>query len=291
MTDSEIENIEISLLLEAIFQRYGHDFRQYARGSISRRIEHFLIDLGYARISEMIPRLLWDEAFFERLVSLFSITVTEMFRDPLTYRCLREKVFPLLRTYPFIKIWHAGCATGEEAYSLAIALREEALYERATIFATDFNDTALKIAKEGIYPLDNVKQFTKNYQEAGGLASFSHYYQAHYDHIAVSQPLKENITFANHNLTADGVFGEMHLIMCRNVLIYLDKALQERVLKLFNESLIYGGFLCLGSAESLDFTGVQQDYKVISETCKIYQKKSFAGMPSGTHISHRDMQP
>jgi len=291
MTTSEIENIEISLLLEAIFQRYGHDFRQYTRGSISRRIEHFLVDSGHARISEMIPRLLWDEAFFERLVSLFSVTVTEMFRDPLTYRSLREEVFPLLRTYPFIRIWHAGCATGEEAYSLAIALKEEGLYEKATIFATDFNDAALSIAKEGIYPLDNIKQFTKNYQEAGGTASFSDYYQAQYDHVAVSQPLKQNITFANHNLTTDGVFGEMHLIMCRNVLIYLDKTLQERVLKLFNDSLIHGGFMCLGSAESLDFTDVQGDYKVISETCKIYQKKSFAGRPSRMHIIEQEHAP
>jgi len=224
----------------------------------------------------MIPRLLWDEAFFERLLSLFSVTVTEMFRNPITYRCLREGVFPLLRTYPFIKIWHAGCATGEEVYSLAIALKEEGLYTRATIFATDFNDAALATAKEGIYPLENMAEIMKNYQEAGGNASLSAYYHAHYDHIAIDRSLKKNITFANHNLATDGVFGEMHLIMCRNVLIYLDKTLQERVLNLFNDSLIHGGFLCLGSAESLDFTNLRDHYKTISEQGKIYQKKSFA---------------
>jgi chemotaxis protein methyltransferase CheR len=277
MTNDEVENIEISLLLEAMFQRYGHDFRNYARTSITRRINQFLINSDYASVSEMIPRLLRDESICERLVNLFSITVTEMFRDPLVYRSLREEVFPLLRTYPFVKIWHAGCATGEEVYSLAIALKEESLYDRATIFATDFNDAALNIAREGIYTLENIKQFTKNYQKAGGTSSFSEYYHAHYDHIAICQSLRENITFANHNLTTDGVFGEMHLIMCRNVLIYMDKALQNRALKLFRDSLIYGGFLCLGSAETLDFSEVHEDYRTINKSSRIYQKKSLSG--------------
>jgi chemotaxis protein methyltransferase CheR len=274
MEKTEVEEIEIDLLLEALFRRYGYDFRRYAKASITRRIRHLLEKSGHRRISEMIPELLYDKSFLEKIVYDFSITVTEMFRDPGFYRAIREKVVPYLKTYPFIKIWHAGCATGEEVYSIAIVLKEEGLYDRATIFATDFNDAALTKGKEGIYSLENIKQYTLNYQDAGGTCSFSKYYHAQYDSVIMDQSLKKNITFANHNLVTDSTFSEMHLILCRNVLIYFNKTLQDRVLRLFHDSLIYGGFLCLGTKESFQFSDVPGDYERIDNKQKIYQKKT-----------------
>lgn len=273
MNASEREKIEIILLLEAIFQRYGYDFRHYARASIRRRIRHFQAKSGCARISEMIPRLLYDESFFVDMVKDFSITVTEMFRDPEFYVSLRQQVVPYLRTYPFFRVWHAGCATGEEVYSIAVLLQEEGIYERATLFATDFNDKALATAREGIYPLAAVREYTRNYQRAGGLHSFSGYYQAHYDSAIMGKELKKNITFANHNLVTDWVFGEMNMIVCRNVLIYFDRSLQDRVLEMFTESLAPTGFLCLGTKESLRFSGVASQYKEIDSRMKIFQKR------------------
>lgn len=273
MTKRETENIEIDLLLEAVFKRYGYDFRHYARASIDRRVRHFLVKSGCSTISEMIPRLLRDESFFGRMVRDFSITVTEMFRDPHVYASIRSNVVPFLKTFPFIKAWHAGCATGEEAYSLAIVLKEEGLYDRATIFATDFNDVALEKAKQGIYAIEKVKQITQNYRAAGGSGSFSEYYQARYGAAALSGSLGKNIVFANHNLETDSVFGEMHLILCRNVLIYFDRELQDRVFGLFCESLVRGGFLCLGTKETLAFSGVKDRFEPVDEKARIYQKR------------------
>ena len=274
MKETEIEEIEIDLLLEALFRLYGYDFRRYSKASITRRIRHLLGKTGLGRVSEMIPELLNDKSFLEKLVYDFSITVTEMFRDPDFYRAVREQVIPYLKTYPFVKIWHAGCATGEEVYSMAIVLKEEGLYDRATIFATDFNNPALTKAKEGIYSLKDIKRYTLNYQDAGGTSSFSEYYHAQYDSVIMDQSLKKNITFANHNLVTDGTFSEMHLILCRNVLIYFTKTLQDRVLGLFNDSLIHGGFLCLGTKESIRFTDVAEAYDAIGRKTKIYQKKA-----------------
>ena len=268
----EIENIEISLLLEAVFRRYGHDFRHYARASVERRVRQFMHKAQCHTISEIIPKILHDEDAFGNFLLQLSIPVTEMFRDPAVYRCIRAMVLPVLKTYPFVRIWHAGCATGEEAYSLAILLKEEGLYERASIFATDFNDVVLHKAREGIYDLENVKLFTRNYQAAGGKRSFSEYYHARYDAIAVDKSLKANITFANHNLASDVVFTETQLILCRNVLIYFDRDLQNRVLELFRESLARGGFLVLGTKESLMFSKVRDDFQVIDEKSKIYKR-------------------
>jgi chemotaxis protein methyltransferase CheR len=273
MRDTELEGLEIDLLLEAIFKRYGYDFKSYARASIERRIRLFQRRHEYRTISELIPKVLHEEPFFEKLVRNFSVTVTEMFRDPHVYGEIREKVVPFLKTFPFIKVWHAGAATGEEVYSLAIVLKEEGFYGKATIFATDFNDASLEEAKKGIYGLDNVRQYTSNYQQARGTASFSDYYHAQYDAIAIDQSLKKNITFANHNLVTDGVFSETQLILCRNVLIYFNKELQNRVLNLFCDSLARGGFLCLGTRESLRFSDVQDRFEVVDEKCKIYQKR------------------
>lgn len=270
--NEDIERIELDLFLDAIYQRYGYDFRQYAQASVRRRVRHLLAKSGYSRISEMIPRLLYDEAFSQTAIYDFSITVTEMFRDPEFYGSIRKNVVPYLKTFPFIKVWHAGCATGEEVYSLAILLQEEGLYDQATIFATDFDDAVLEKAKEGIYDLRDMRQYTLNYQKAGGTRSFAEYYHAQYESAIMSQFLKSNITFASHNLVTDGVFGQMHLIFCRNVLIYFDKALQNRVLGLFTDSLNYGGFLCLGSKETVEFSDAAGHFKIVDEKQKIYQK-------------------
>lgn len=221
----------------------------------------------------MISNVLHDESFFESAVRELSVTVTEMFRDPDFFRAVREKVIPYLKTYPFVKIWHAGCATGEEAYSLAVVLTEEGIYERSRIFATDFNPSALETAKEGIYSLNAMKDFTANYQQAGGTRPFSDYYHALYGSAIMANVLKENITFADHNLVTDGVFGEMNLILCRNVMIYFDKILQNRVIRLFYDSLIHKGFLCLGTKETLQFSDIQNRFDLIDEKQKIWQKK------------------
>jgi len=273
MKSAEIGQIEIDLLLEAVYRRWGYDFRFYARASIERRIRQFLSGTDCASVSEMIPRLLHDREFFSRLARYFSISVTEMFRDPFVYRAVRENVIPLLRTWPHFKVWHAGCATGEEAYSLAIVLKEEGVYDRATIYATDFNDEALERAREGVYKFDKIQEATRNYQQAGGKASFSEYYHGRYGAAAMDAALKDHIVFSTHNLASDEAFGEMHLVFCRNVLIYFNRELQSRALGLFTESLVHGGFLCLGTKEDLRFTDVSGRYEVVDGKAKIYKKK------------------
>jgi chemotaxis protein methyltransferase CheR len=272
MRKEEIEDIEVELFLDAVHKRYGQDFRNYSRVSMKRRIRGLLAKSNRGTISEMIPALLHDESFFETLVYDLSVTVTHMFRDPPFFTTLRERIIPYLKTYPFVKIWHAGCATGEEVYSLAIVLMEEGFYDRTTIFATDFNDLALSRAREGIYPLEMMREYTANYQRAGGTGSFAQYYHAGYDAAVLDSSLKQNITFANHNLVTDSIFSEVHLIVCRNVLIYFDRTLQNKVLKLFRDSLARGGVLALGSKESMQFSEVADDFRTLSQEWKIYQK-------------------
>lgn len=274
MDNKVVEEIELELLLEAIFRRYGYDFRHYSKASVSRRIKHFLARTGYDRISKVTSELLYDEAFFQDMLEDFSITVTEMFRDPDVYLTLRRDVIPFLRTYPFLKVWHAGCASGQEVYSLAILLIEEGLYDRTTIYATDFNEGVLEKARQGIYPISEVKKYIDNYRKAGGIESLTDYFEAHYDSVIMSQPVKKNITFARHNLVTDQVFGEMHLILCRNVLIYFDRTLQARVLNLLNDSLIRDGFLCLGKKETLRFSKLHESYKELDKQIQIYKKRS-----------------
>ena len=269
-----IEQIEVDLLLEALYKRYGYDFRHYGRASIKRRIEHHLAKSSLSTISELIPKILHDSKAFESLFFDISVTVTEMFRDPWVYQTLRQKVIPFLQTFPFINVWHAGCATGEEVYSLAILLQEENLYNRVQIYATDINDMALQKAKSRIYPLEKMKAYSQNYQKAGGKKSLSDYYHAQYHSVIFDSALQKNITFANHNLVTDGVFGEMHLILCRNVLIYFDKSLQERVFQLLQASLCHNGFLCLGSKESLFLSTVKDNFVGVLTNDKIYQYKS-----------------
>ncbi len=273
MINKNKSELEITLLLEAFFKKYSYDFRQYSKAHIMRRIMNRMKMTGLENISQMQSRLLNDETFASTLLQDLSITVTEMFRDPGFYRSLRENVIPILKTYPFIKIWHAGCSTGEEAYSMAIIMQEEGLYERTTIYATDFNQQALSQAKEGIFSNKMMKEYTANYQLSGGKESFSGYYTANYDSVIMNKSLKMNIVWANHNLVTDSVFAEVHLILCRNVLIYFDKNLQNKVQKLFLNSLINGGFLCLGSKEGLRFTDLSEEYTELDKKQRIFKKK------------------
>jgi len=273
MKSINISELEISLLLEAIYQKYGYDFRQYSKAHILRRIRNRMAMSGLEDVSQIQSKVLKDETFAHDLLQDLSITVTEMFRDKDFYKSLRENVIPILKTYPFIKIWHAGCATGEEAYSMAIILQEEGLYDRATIYATDFNQHALNKAKEGIFSNALIKEYTLNYQLSGGKESFSGYYTSNYGNIIMNQSLKKNIVWANHNLVTDSVFAEVHLILCRNVLIYFDVDLQNKVQALFYESLINGGILCLGSKESLRFTDFYEKYRELDKKQRIFKKK------------------
>lgn len=274
MDEIETQNIELQLLLQAIYLKYGYDFRNYAKASIRRRIQHRLLKDGFDSISAMQHKLLYDVSFFETLLLDMSINVTEMFRDPNFYLALRQFVVPMLKNFPFLKIWHAGCSTGEEVYSMAILLKEEGLYDRAQIYATDMNEVVLKQARDGIFNISRLKQYTANYQKAGGQESFSDYYSAHYDHVVMDKSLKENILFSDHNLATDGVFGEMNLILCRNVLIYFNRDLQHRALGLFLESLCAEGFLCLGSKESIRFSEYSKSFEDVVKNEKIYLKKT-----------------
>jgi len=270
---SESELIEIELFLQAIYLKFGYDFKNYGKAHIRRRIRHRMGASGFSSISEMTHRLLYDPFFYQDVLQDLSITVTEMFRDPDFYKALRTEVVPMLKTYPFVKIWHAGCATGEEVYSMAIMLQEEGVLNRSQIYATDFNQIALQKAKSGIYPIEKIKEYTQNYQKSGGKSSFSDYFNALYGSVKLNESLKKNIVFADHNLVTDGVFGEMNLVICRNVLIYFDKDLQNKVLNLFYDSLIPGGFLCLGSKESLRFADKANAFDTITEHEKIYRRK------------------
>jgi len=268
------EGIEIQLLLEAIFLKYGYDFRNYSKASVKRRLKYFLTKSHLPNYASIQHKLLNDSAFFGSLLLELSINVTEMFRDPSYFRALRESVIPVLKTYPFIKIWHAGCSTGEEVYSMAILLKEEGLLNKSIIYATDMNEEVLRKAKEGIYPLDKMKEYTMNYQRAGGKESFANYYTAKYNAAIMSKSLNKNLVFAQHNLATDSIFGEMNLIICRNVLIYFDKELQSRSVGLFYDSLVRKGILCLGSKESLKFTRYNDKFTEFNMKEKIYRKCS-----------------
>jgi len=276
MTTMENENLEIRLLLEAMNLKYGYDFRSYAPASLKRRIRRRLELSGLQSISEMQHQVICDKAFFEAMLLDLSINVTEMFRDPAFFKALREQVLPALDMQSFIKIWHVGCATGEEVYSTAIVLKELGLYGKAQIYATDFNEVVLKKAREGIFPSNRIKTYTANYQEGGGTESFGDYYMAHYDSAIIDKSLKKNIVFADHNLVTDAVFGEMDMIVCRNVLIYFNRELQNRVLQLFYKSLCEDGFLCLGTKESVRFSECVDHFESFMGAQKIYRKKLLA---------------
>lgn len=267
-----LEDFEITLLLSAIEQRWGHEFSGYARSFIKRRVRKTLARHQLQHVSELIPRVLHEPDFFKGLVQDISIPVTEMFRDPHVWQALREQVVPVLRTWPYFKIWHAGCATGNEVYSMAILLEEAGLLKRATIYATDFNEAVLARAKAGIFSLKEIQAASRNYLQAGGQYSLNHYYDAGEDGAEINASLRENIVWANHNLAVDHVFGEMNLILCRNVLIYFSKPLQNRALELFSASLTDGGYLCLGNKESLDFSSVNEYFEAVAPKERIYRR-------------------
>ncbi len=250
----DVEEIEVALLLEAIYRRYGFDFREYAPASLRRRLWRRVIAEGLQTLSALQERVLHDPACMERLLLDLSINVTSMFRDPTFYAAFREKAVPLLRTYPFTRIWIAGCSTGEEVYSLAILLGEEGLYDKTRIYATDINEAVLEQARAGVFPIERMRDYTQNYIAAGGARAFSDYYTAKYDGAVFKRSLAENVVFAQHNLATDSAFNEFHLILCRNVMIYFAKPLQDHVHTLFYESLAHLGVLALGQNESIRFT-------------------------------------
>ncbi len=267
-----VNETEVKLLLEGIRLRYGYDFRQYAEASMTRRVESIARSFAATDLLALLRRILDDRSFFLEVLPYLTVTTSEMFRDPLFFKALREDVIPVLRTYPTFNIWSAGCSTGEEIFSLSILLREEGLSDRATIYATDINPRAIHSAQDGIYQVETIKTSIRNYQEAGGKESFSDYYTADYGLAKMNSDLLSNVVFAEHNLVTDQVFAECHLVLCRNVLIYFNKELQSRVLKLFEDSLRHRGYLCLGSKESLKFSGSAGAFETIDEKWRIYRK-------------------
>lgn len=272
LEDFENIDIEIPLLLEAVYLKYGYDFRKYSRSHIKRRLLHRLALCNLDSISQIQDKVLRSKEFFIELLADLSINVTEMFRDPEFYTSFRNNVIPNLKTYPFIKIWHAGCSTGEEVYSFAILLREEGILDRCQIYATDFNRSVLETAKQGIYPIRNIEQFDRNYLKSGGKTQLSDFYTRKYGSIKLDQSLVKKVVFADHNLVTDSVFAEVNLIICRNVLIYFNRDLQNKVIDLFHESLSSSGHLCLGSKESLKFTSKEYCFTGVDEKQKIYKK-------------------
>jgi chemotaxis protein methyltransferase CheR len=269
---SDPEAIEIQLLLEAVFRRYGFDFRDYAYSSIQRRVWNSVRAEELKSVSELQGKLLRDPACMERFLLAVTVNVTTMFRDPGFYRTFRARVVPHLRAHPFLRIWHVGCSTGEEVYSMAILLHEEGLYPRCRIYATDMNEEVVARAKAGIFPPDLVQDYTRNYFRAGGTASFSDYYTARYDGVIFQRFLGESVVFAQHNLVTDSSFNEFHVILCRNVLIYFNDSLTTRVHRLLYESLAPSGFLGLGSQESIRFTPHEECYEEFDRNERLYRR-------------------
>jgi chemotaxis protein methyltransferase CheR len=268
----DVEEIEVALLLEAIVRRYGFDFREYAPASLKRRLWRRAHAEGLETISALQSRVLHDPACMERLLLDLSINVTAMFRDPSFYAAFRLKAVPILRTYPFSRIWIAGCSTGEEVYSLAIVLDEEGIYDRARIYATDINETVLEQARMGVFPLEKMQEYTQNYIRSGGQRAFSEYYSAAYDGAQFDRSLVRNVVFAQHNLVSDRSFNEFNAIVCRNVMIYFDRSLQEKVHELFHESLATFGLLGLGHKETIKFTRHADSYEELDASERLYRK-------------------
>jgi chemotaxis protein methyltransferase CheR len=273
--DADAEQLEVRLVLEAIHSRYGYDFRNYAADSMGRRVLAAAAKLGLNNLGELLHRLVREPAVFSTVLDFLTVRVTDMFRDPPFYRALRQLAVPLLRTYPQLKVWHAGCASGEEVYATAILLMEEGLYERAQIYATDMSSVAIEQAREGLYPEAAVADFARNYADAGGARDFGEYFRVAYGRAAVRPALKRNVHFFQHDLVSDHSLGEMHVVFCRNVLIYFGNQLRERVFALFAEALARGGVLCLGASEALPVSQ-QPFYQEVSVAHRIYRKRSLA---------------
>jgi len=266
-------DIEVTLLLEAIFQRYHCDFRGYAKSSLRRRLRQAMDRFGAASLSVLQGRVLHDAQALSILLDYLTVQVSEMFRDPTHFLALRRDVLPLLATYPSLKIWSAGCSTGEELYSLAITLAEAGLLDRTIIYATDVNEEALRKAEAGVYALDRVAGFSANYAKAGGTGSLSDWFTAAYDGVVFDRRLRRNVVFSDHSLSTDGDFAATHLVMCRNVLIYFDRELQDRAISLFEQSLVPRGFLALGSKENLRVSSRESAFETFDGRERIYRKQ------------------
>lgn len=269
---SAIFDIEVKLFIEAVFMKYKYDFRQYSLASVKRRLSSVLIVHNLKTISALQEKVLYEPEFFTAVLQYMTISTTEMFRDPNYFKAFREKVIPYLESYPSIKVWVAGCSSGEEAYSFAIIFKEAGLLDRVMIYATDINPVILEKAKAGIYRLDDMKKNSMNYQQSGGMKSLSDYYTASYNAAAIDPALKKSIVFADHSLATDSVFSEMQFVSCRNVLIYFDKGLQNRAINLFHDSLCMKGFLGIGSKESLKFSSQTSSFEHWSAQERIYRK-------------------
>lgn len=265
------ETIEVEAFVAAMKAMHGYDFTGYGRASLQRRLQGLVMEGGYENLSALTGRVLRDPKLVPGIVAGLSVPVSEMFRNPSVFAALKNEVLPVLASYPRFNIWQAGCAHGEEVYSLAILLEEAGLYDRAQIFATDFSDAALARAQEGIFPAREAKTYSENYLAAGGTRSLSDYYVARYERIKLDERLQRNVNFANHNLATDGVFCEANLILCRNVLIYFNNTLQNRVLELFRDSLVRSGFLCLGNRESLEFSTAAKSFSPVNPKARIYR--------------------
>lgn len=271
--EDELQNIEINLLLEGLYQMYGFDFRYYVRSSLRRRILNRMKAEKLPNITALLGKVLHEPGFVDQLLNDMSIRVTEMYRDPSFFRAFRHLVVPELRRYPEIRIWHAGCATGEEVYSMAILMQEEGLAERTKIYATDMNEKAIEAAQKGAFPLKQMQAFTKNYLESGGTKAFSEYYTTDHQYAYFQPLMKDNLMFAQHNLATDGSFNEFHVILCRNVMIYFDNRLQAHVHSLFHGSLVSGGYLGLGKKESILFVPEGVNYEEFVPQERIFRKK------------------
>lgn len=267
------EDIEVHLLVEGLYHRYGYDFRNYAPASLKRRIHSFLKAEGLPNISVLQAQILHDRACADRLLLGLTVNTTAMFRDPSFYVAFRQQVIPLLRTYPFIRIWHAGCSTGQEVYSMAILLQEEGLYHRCRIYATDANEKVLQIARNGIYPHKQMQEYTQLYLKAGGQRTFSEYYTASYGNVILRPALRERVVFGEHNLVTDGSFNEFNVIICRNVLIYFNQLLQNQVHELFYNSLCKFGILGLGKQETIRFTKYETAYEELVKAERLYRRR------------------
>jgi len=270
--EHQTETLEIELLLEGIARRYGYDFRGYSRASLTRRIRHAARRENADTISALQDRILHDPNAMARFVEGIAVHTTSMFRDSDVYRALRSEVIPLLRTYPFIRIWHAGCSSGEEVYSLAILLHEDGLYDRCRLYATDFSDAVVERARKGIFTLPAIRQHTVAYQQAGGVRDFSTYYETDASHAVIRQALRRNSIFSQHNLVCDQAFNEFHLIMCRNVMIYFDMELRNRVHDLLFNSLTKFGILSIGKKETLHATPFEDRFEEMGANLKVYRR-------------------
>ena len=269
----DLASLELDLFLEGAYRRYGYDFRGYARSSLRRRLAAVMRAEGVATLSALQDRVLHDRAAWDRCLQGISVNVSAMFRDPAFFLAFRQLAVPLLKTYPFVRIWQAGASLGEEAYSLAILLEEEGLGGRSLIYSTDINEAALRQARDGIYPADVMQRYTRNYIEAGGRRSFSEYYTARYEFAILRPSLRDNIVFSQHNLVSDGPFNEFTVVLCRNVMIYFTRPLQERALDLLHASLVPFGLLGLGTGESLRLTRFDELYEPLTQGQKLYKRR------------------